>query len=248
MLSAVNNNLSASAAAWFGGVPGARQIVANGSAFVRRLAAGLRTQCRFVTVGSPQMEDIYRLRYDIYIKELKKSLPWADHQGRRLVDPDDRDAIHFVATRGTRIIGCVRAHVGSAMPQNILDAMGLSGFVQADGGRCAYVSRLMLERTARGRGAALKMMSTMAEFAATHGIDHVLFHCNAKLVHFYQRLGFQICGEPFGMAHSAMQTPMAVVWGDAEYLASVGSPLASHFRRYRLGAARLGELRAALFH
>jgi predicted GNAT family N-acyltransferase len=193
-----------------------------------------------------ELEEIYRLRYRIYIEELKRHFPWADHERRLLSEPEDSGAVHFVVRRfGRPAIGCVRLHVGAAMPQKILNAMQVASFVQSDGYRGGYVSRLMLERSARGKGAAISMMLKMVEYGAASGCDYGLFHCNAKLVPYYERLGFRRCGAPFQWEHTETQTPMVFIRADKDYLMSVGSPFAVLLRHIRLPEHRVSQLRSA---
>jgi predicted GNAT family N-acyltransferase len=214
---------------------------------VSALSVPLFGKCVVVERDHPEMEGIYRLRYQVYIKELKKNLPWADHERRHLVDPEDRNGVHFAVTRFGRVVGCARVHFGAEIAQEILAVSALADFERQDGHRGDYVSRLMIARSIRGKGAAFAIMLKMIQCAVARGHDHAVFHCNAKLVSFYQRLGFRICGAPFETAHSGVQTPMAVIWGDSEHLTAIGSPLARPLRCYRLHAGRVHELRAALF-
>lgn len=78
--------------------------------FLSRVVAG---RCSIVETEA-QMEKMFTLRYKIYIQELKKNLPWADHHGKRLPDPLDPDAPHFVVNRlGGQLVGCGRLHLGT---------------------------------------------------------------------------------------------------------------------------------------
>src|ERR1700678_184693 len=88
--------------------------------FVARMVSG---RCSIVESDS-QMETILALRYRIYIQELKKNLPWADHENGRLPDPYDTEgATHFVVSRkGGQLVGCVRLHLGTSIPADMLEA------------------------------------------------------------------------------------------------------------------------------
>jgi predicted GNAT family N-acyltransferase len=192
-----------------------------------------------------QMEKMLALRYRIYIQELKKALPWADHEGGRLPDPHDtKAATHFMVSRlGGQLVGCARLHLGTSIPEEILDAMQIADFVRRDNYRCGYVSKLMVERSLRGKGASVLMMMRMIEHGAAAGGQYALFHCNPKLVRLYEKFGFQRFGHPFEQPHVGAQVPMINLFGDADHFAQVGSPLADFVRRFRLSQDRLHFLR-----
>jgi predicted GNAT family N-acyltransferase len=211
---------------------------------LQKLFTGLIAgRCSMVS-GASEMEKIYRLRYRIYIEELKKNLPWADHARKRLTDPHDTGAVHFAVRRlGGEPVGCVRLHLGAAIPGELLELMQIRDLVARDGYRCGYVSKLMVDRSLRGKGASLLMMMHMIEHGAPAGGEYALFHCNPKLCRLYERYGFRRFGKPFEMAHVGTQICMINLFGDADHFLRVNSPLAEHVERFRLPECRLQALR-----
>ena len=204
-------------------------------------------QC-FTIDNEEELEALYRFRYRIYIEELGKKLPTADHDGKRLLDPDDSTAIHFiVGRRTTQPLACVRLHLGEQMPNGTLKEMGVIEPVGADGYRGGFVSKLMVERSLRGRGAALVLMLNMMLQGARSGGHYALFHCSPKLVALYERYGFQRIGVPFEAEHVGVQIPMISLYGDYEHYRAIGSPLAPYLKAYRFHSSRLDELKT-LFH
>jgi predicted GNAT family N-acyltransferase len=199
----------------------------------------------FVVENVAQMEKVLALRYRVYIQELKKDLPWADHERKWLTDPyDSTGATHFAVSRlGGQLVGCVRLHLSTAIPKVLLEEMQIADPIERDGYRCGYVSKLMVERSLRGKGASLLMMMSMIEHGAAAGGQYALFHCNPRLARLYEKLGFRQFGEPFQMAHVGTQIPMINLFGDVDHFAKVGSPLAKFVRRYRLPEDRLIFLR-----
>jgi predicted GNAT family N-acyltransferase len=216
---------------------------ATTSQFQNIFARFISGRCSIVTQPS-EMEKVYRLRYRIYIEELKKNLPWADHAQKRLPDPHDSGAVHFAVSRlGGQPVGCVRLHLGTSIPKDLLQAMRIDSLVERDGHRCGYVSKLMVNRSLRGKGASLLMMMRMIEHGAAVGGQYALFHCNPKLCRLYERYGFRRFGKPFEMADVGTQVCMVNLFGDADHFAWVQSPLADFVRRFRLPEDRLQALR-----
>jgi predicted GNAT family N-acyltransferase len=205
----------------------------------------LAARCSIVC-GTAEMEKVYALRYRIYIQELRKALPWADHERKHLTDPHDRSAVHFMVRKlGGEVIGCSRLHFGTSIPEEFLDAMKVRHLVEQDGHRCAYVSKLMVERSLRGKGASLLMMRKMIEHGVAAGADYAVFHCNPKLCRLYERYGFRRFGQTFEMQHVGTQVCMVNILADADHFSRVNSPLADFVRQYRTSLDRLQTLRSS---
>jgi N-acyl-L-homoserine lactone synthetase len=214
---------------------------------VQRLMSRLVAGRCGIASSTAELEKIYALRYKIYIEELKKPLPWADHSRKYLRDQYDRDATHFLVSRfGGKAVGCARLHVGTAIPRYFIDSMQIGHIVARDGDNCGYVSKLMVDRSLRGKGAALLMMMQMIEYGATRG-EYAVFHCNPKLCRLYERYGFRRFGRPFEMEHVGKQVSMVNIFADADHFAKVGSPLTEFVRKYRASEERLQVLRATFF-
>ncbi len=139
--------------------------------------------------------------------------------------------------------GCARLHLGTAIPADLLDAMQVMAEIASDGYRCGYVSKLMVERSLRGRGDSLQLMMSMIERAAAAGCQYGIFHCNPRLCRLYERYGFERFGNPFELAHVGTQVSMVTLFGDAAHFARIRSPLSHFVRRFEIPQARIGELR-----
>jgi len=59
-----------------------------------------------------EKEKIFRLRYEIYIEELKRKPNLANHRSKQLVDEIDHWAILLYAKVGTEYIGTMRVNIG----------------------------------------------------------------------------------------------------------------------------------------
>ncbi len=190
-----------------------------------------------------QREKLLGLRYQIYVAELGKPLPNADHQRKQLPVAHDDCAWHLLVCnwRGAPI-GCVRFHLGVHLPDALLAPMQLQDLPEQERLRTGYVSKLMVARTKRGRGAALLLMHEMAALAMRQTDatgDCALFHCNPKLVHGYEKLGFRVIGRPFVDAHVGLQVPMVYLLGDLTYLRQIRSPLIDVARMVKSSTDRI---------
>jgi len=197
------------------------------------------------SVSDPShLHALQRFRYHVYIEQLGKSRPWANHECRLLPDPDDGAAFHFLAGRHLdRPVGCVRLHLAAAMPTHALQSMGIYDIAASDGFRGAYISMLMLDHTLRGRGAALFLMLRLLQFGWPRGMEYALFHCAPRLAPRYLRYGFECLGDPFQSRYSGWQVPMISLFGDCEAHRRRGSLVTPYLDPYQLPAARISELR-----
>jgi putative hemolysin len=51
---------------------------------------------------------IFRFRYAVYIQEMGKQFPFADHAQRLLSDPLDRNGVHLFIEKGEAVIATLR--------------------------------------------------------------------------------------------------------------------------------------------
>ncbi|MBO0811292.1 MAG: GNAT family N-acetyltransferase [Microlunatus sp.] len=122
--------------------------------------------------------DVWRLRQDVFVVEQK--CPYADLDGRDL-EPGTRQ---LILTDDQQVIGTLRI---------------------LDDGAAWRVGRVVLAKSARGRGFADRMMA--AALAATADRDVVL-DAQSPLAAWYAGLGFEVIGEEFvedGIPHLPMR-------------------------------------------
>jgi predicted GNAT family N-acyltransferase len=209
---------------------------------------GFLPKCR--VADNSQLAPIHSLRYRVYVEQLgRRDLP-LDHDSRSWPDADDATGIHLLVNGITAgPVAAVRLHAREACPHSVLERMGLTERVRADGFRCGYVSKLVVDRSARGGGASLALMVKMIEMGCSSGGDHAFFHCLEKLVPFYERLGFRRCAaRTFLDPNFGIQIPMMIFTGDYIHFRSVGSPIAEFAKRFRSRPARIAELEATYIH
>ena len=87
-----------------------------------------------IATTDAELVEIERFRYSIYIDEMHKPLPWANHVERRLPDADDHDALHTYIREDADVVACARLPgrryfrpaCGSSKPMRFVEAMRLS--------------------------------------------------------------------------------------------------------------------------
>ena len=196
-----------------------------------------------------ELDELERFRYRIYIEELGKSLPGADHARHRLGDADDASAFHFIAhSDGGDVVGCVRLHMAPDIPANCIAQLGLARFAAAHDRAFGYVSKLMIQRDLRGLGIAQELMRHMVRFghSAPFFGETAFFHCHPRLVPTYERVGFRRFGRIFRDPHVGRQVPMHIVGGDVAHFERCRSSLLRTAREFRIDDVRKARLFALI--
>jgi predicted GNAT family N-acyltransferase len=206
--------------------------------------SGLR--CRLARTEE-ELLALQRLRYRIYVGEQKKDAPGADHPRQLLASQDEETGHHFLlGDRPLEPVGCVTLHLGRHIPREARRWLGIERFLEADGYRGGYVSKLMLDRSMRGHGAAIPLLLAMMAFGHRAGGDYAVFHCNPRLVPLYEHLGFERFGRPFVEPHVGPQVPMVNLFCDAAHFRRAAAALREAVVPYGGAPERIRWLRAAL--
>jgi len=191
-------------------------------------------------VDSPeQREAIYALRYAIYVEEMGKSPPAADHQRRWIRDGLDPSArLYAVHNEAGGLVGTLRLNRLSDLsdPLRELEPLPIASLLERFPPEAiSYTSRLMLLPAWRG-GAALGMLFNRCYGdAAEAGIRVDLCHAKPGLVELYEQLGYRRFCPGLDLVGVGYQVPMLLALHDREHLRHSRSPLLRH------PASRQGE-------
>lgn len=178
-----------------------------------------------------EREAIWRFRYDVYVRELGKSVPGADH-ARGWVRDADEDAPHvtllYTGSVG-EVSGTIRVDSwrpgavpsASAQRYGIQDATALRELPLAE------ASRLMVRRQLRGKLIMPALARAAFERSIRLGVTVSFAYCAPGLVSGYRRLGYRPYGADLIPTADGLRCPLVLVHDDVAHLKSVGSPLTS---------------------
>ena len=203
------------------------------------------TECRAHLAGTrAEREGVYRLRYDVYVRELRKSVPGViDHVRRWIKDADDEcSGVHIFYT-GTvdDMSGSLRMQVWEpgAVPAEVTERFSLHLFPGIGRQRIAEAGRLIVRPDRRG-GQILSVLACAAfDYETRDREPFVCFlSCVPGLVRTYMRLGFRACPGAVITAPDGVRLPMFMLASDLAHLEAVGSPLAPLMAR-RFGSGTI---------
>jgi predicted GNAT family N-acyltransferase len=217
-------------------------LISAAALVVGNRLAGVRVEYSHGLNGNAEL--LERFRYRIYVEELGKPLPTADHANKRLPDPDDATGHHFMAFADERMVGCVRLHMAPQVPDYCLAMLGLQRFAALCDRSFGYVSKLMIARDRRGAGIGYELMRRMIAFghSAPYFGEIAFFHTNPRLVPLYERIGFRRFGKTFSAPFVGRQVPMQIIGGDVGHFQRCASPLLATAKRYPIDSERLRGL------
>ena len=173
-------------------------------------------------------EAIFRFRYEIYVREMRRPQKDADHERGRIEDSLDAFAVLLAAkdTSTGRIVGTVRSNVlgdGSAGPYEAL--YGLAHLAPSARRVTAITTRLMVERNRRGTVLASMLATALFGIGHARGVEADFIDCNAHLVPFFARLGYREAGM-IEHPEYGLVTLMRLDLQDDAFLRKIGSPFA----------------------
>lgn len=174
---------------------------------------------------------VARLRYGVYVVEMGRAEPHADHATGTVLDPDDERAIVLAAFDASgEAIGTVRWQAADALTHDDLAFHGFDTMPDDLRRRSSLTAKLITDAKHRRGALTTRLMLGIFRSGYEHESRVNLINCNPPLDRFFARFGFVAMGEPgdhpvYGMVR-VMMLPMA----DLAYFDDIGSPFAPLLR------------------
>jgi hypothetical protein len=169
-----------------------------------------------------EREAIYRFRYSIYGRELRRDYPGMDHERGMLAQAED----HLPETRlwytgaPDEITATARARVWESPPPAIVDELSLHRVPPA---KIAYLERTMVRPTLRGKLLFASILWHGYERLMREGVELCVLTCVPGLARHYIRLGARPYGAKLVEGASSVELPLMIVMNDALHLRSMKS-------------------------
>jgi predicted GNAT family N-acyltransferase len=135
-----------------------------------------------------ELESIYQFRYGIYVEEMHRQEPYADHANKRIEDPLDAWGHNIAATKGGEVVAVVRMNFFRDGTAPLYEEMYRPRDVGGDHPqRTCMITRLMLHDAARHGRLAMQLFLWVHAFALDNRIDWLFIDCNDHLVEFFKK-------------------------------------------------------------
>lgn len=179
-----------------------------------------------------EKEAVYRLRYQIYVEEMKTKQRFADHERRMVEEAHDAYAHHFYLRAGDRLVGSLRLNVMSEGEMERQESYGVDVLTKwFRPNEIGMFTRFLVASDYRGRAAAQMLVGKAFEYIAEKRLRCGLLDCLPHLIKYYEAIGFRRYKDSFEHEDFGYETPMLFATEDIEYLESIGSPMAALVRQ-----------------
>lgn len=175
-----------------------------------------------------EREAVYRLRYDIYAREMNLESAAVDHERQQLFDVNDETARLLTATVDGELVGTLRIHWGgdAPFPDEFDDTYDLSHFQPATTpDQIVVFSRLMVRKEFRGSMVPVQFFATIAKFAVDTRARLTFCDCQPHLLNLYTRLGYRTYTRTYDDPLMGLLVPLVLVVEDLAHLRAISSPL-----------------------
>lgn len=178
-----------------------------------------------------EREAVWRFRYDVYVRELGKTVPSADPVNGWVRDPDeDNPEVSLVYTGSvSEVTGTMRGDhwLPGRVPAATLKKYGLLGAPGLLAQPLAEASRLMVRRQLRGKLIMPALARAGYTWAVEKGVRASFAYCAPGLVSGYRRLGYRPYGADMIDTTDGLRVPLVMALDDVGHYRAVGSPLHS---------------------
>lgn len=181
-----------------------------------------------------EKEAVYRFRYDVYVEEMGRYADAADHENRRLVEPEDETARIWYAAQDGEVVATHRMSWGGDAPfsERLIDHYQLAPFLEELPSEAMAVGeRGMVAPRLRGTPIFHELGRESASFIEENRIQLVFGVCEPHLLGMYLGQGCRTFAKKnINSSESGYLIPIVTVVEDVDYLRRIGSPTAGFTR------------------
>jgi hypothetical protein len=185
-----------------------------------------------VATTKKEKEKVYRLRYQIYVKEMGKKLSNVDHRRRLLYDDMDDWGILFYARAGSEVVGTLHLQIGyedNFLPE-LVQPLAMDKFQEfrSSNGlqhQLAFGSKGMVAPQYRNSQIHSMLTTAFYEACRRQGVQFYFGGCAPSIVAMHERLGARRYKSNFFVPDYGCMVPLVNLLEDVEHLQRVNSPL-----------------------
>jgi hypothetical protein len=163
-----------------------------------------------VAETADEREAVFRARYDIYVEELGRYRTVADHEHRRLADPEDETSWIVYATDGVDVVGSMRITWGGhGFSPRQLQQYRLAPFLaEIPAERMSVGERTMISPSWRGEDIFGTLGEGGSALSSDHDVRVVFGACEPHLISFYARYQRPYGGRNINSPEAGLLVPL----------------------------------------
>jgi len=180
-----------------------------------------------IVTDKAELEQVYRLRYEIYVEEMGRPQKHADHHSRTVIEPLDERATIFGAFDGARLVGTLRVNMGTIADGFYPEFYGMRLFQGFFPHRTSVTCKLMVRPEFRASPVGIRLCKAGVAEDIARGVRFDFIDCNTPLISLYEKFGYRqvLPDEPhpeYGVVRRLVNDFL-----DLDHLRRVRSPFAS---------------------
>lgn len=184
-----------------------------------------------IALTRAEREAIWRFRYEVYVRELGKTVANADHEHGWIRDPDEeqQSVVLFYTGTTSEVTGTLRVDTWAPghAPLAVARRYGFEELPALVAQPIAEASRLMVRRALRGKLIVPALARRAFTYAVDRGVLASFAYCAPGLVTGYRRLGYRPYGADLIDTPDGLRVPLVMATNDVAHFRSVDSPLYS---------------------
>ena len=175
-----------------------------------------------------EKEAVFRFRYGIYVEEMGRYGAVADHDNKRLVEPEDETARIFCAVQDGEVVATSRFSWGGDAPfsERLVDHYRLDPFIaELPEDAMAVGERGMVKPSLRGSPVFYELGNASSSFIQEKRVQLIFGACEPHLLSRYVSQGSRtFSSKNINSEEAGYLIPIVNVVEDVEYLRQIGSP------------------------
>lgn len=180
------------------------------------------------TASPQEMEQVYRLRYDIYVQEMGRRQTWA--KDGEIREPLDDTGVVVVARHRGEVIGTCRVNFSGDSRFDAFDFHHLDAFNQIFPGKVGLATKMMARREWRGTNLFLELAKEIIRQCLIHDCRALIIDCNEHLLDAFGRMGFVAYSSLVHQDYGKV-TLMVLFFEDVNHLRRIDSPFYELFEK-----------------
>ncbi len=180
-------------------------------------------------LSAKERDAVYQFRYRIYVEEMDRYRSIADHETKRLFEPDDETSHIFHALLDDEVVGTMRLTWGGdgALNDRHIEQYDLEPFLaKVTPEKIVVGERFMIEPSFRGSDLLFRLFTSYLSFVNERRIQLVFGDCEPHLLNVYQGLGFRpYTKRNVNSPETGYLVPLVLVPEDLDYLRDIKSPV-----------------------
>ncbi len=162
----------------------------------------------FLCRSRAMLQSAQQLRYEVYVDELGRNSPYADHARKVIADELDDAGNTFVAVEAGETTGTMRVNLAFRGSIGALEE--LYGMKQSTHHpkATAICTKFIVKKSRRGSSASIRLLTAAGRYAVRNKIREIYIDCVPSLVQYYEAFGFRMIGPQFLHRENGPSHPM----------------------------------------